>query len=52
MTSLNTLRNPVRLHWQPLVEIEHYRLAQEDQRIPRVEEDQQAPYGDQNGGLT
>ena len=31
---------------QPIVKIEHYRLAQEDQRNPRVEEEQ-APYGDQ-----
>ena len=49
--SLNILRDPARLHWQPIVKIEHYRLAQEDQRNPRVEEEQ-APYGDQPGGPT
>lgn len=48
--SLNILRDPARLHWQPIVKIEHYRLTQEDQRNPRVEEDEQAPYGDQAGG--
>jgi hypothetical protein len=48
--SLNILRDPARLHWQPIVKIEHYRLAQEDQRNPRVEEDEQAPFGDQAGG--
>lgn len=48
--SLNILRDPARLHWQPIVKIEHYRLAQEDQRNPRVEEDEQAPYGNCEGG--
>jgi len=42
--SLNILRDPARLHWEPIVKIEHYRLKLEDQRNPRVAEGQ-APYG-------
>lgn len=41
--SLNILRDPARLHWQPIVKIEHYRLSLEDQRNPTLNEDQ-APY--------
>lgn len=37
--SLNILRNPAQLHWQAIVKIEHYRLKIEDQRNPRVQED-------------
>jgi hypothetical protein len=52
MTSLNTLRNSVRLHWQPLVKTVHDHLVQENQSIPRVDENQKAQYGEQTGGLT
>lgn len=41
--SLNILRDPARLHWQPIVKIEHYRLNLEDQRNPTLNE-AQAPY--------
>lgn len=41
--SLNILRDPARLHWQPIVKIEHYRLKFEDARNPRVQEDE-TPY--------
>ena len=41
--SLNIMRDPARLHWEPIVKIEHYRLSLEDQRNPTLNEDQ-APY--------
>jgi superfamily II DNA or RNA helicase len=41
--SLNILRDPAKLHWQPIVKIEHYRLSLEDQRNPTLNDDQ-APY--------
>lgn len=43
--SLNILRDPARLHWQPIVKIEHYRLKFEDARNPRVRESE-ALYGE------
>ena len=43
--SLNILRDPARLHWQPIVKIEHYRLKFEDVRNPCVQEDE-TPYGE------
>jgi len=43
--SLNILRDPARLHWQPIVKIEHYRLKLEDQRNPHIKEDE-TPFGE------
>lgn len=44
--SLNILRDPAQLQWQPIVKIEHYRLKIEDRRNPELHEKGQAPYGE------
>jgi superfamily II DNA or RNA helicase len=42
--SLNVLRDPAQLKWEPIRIVEHYRLKQEDQRNPVVREPD-ATYG-------
>jgi superfamily II DNA or RNA helicase len=37
--SLNILRDPSKLHWETVVQIEHYRLKLDDSRNPVVKED-------------
>lgn len=44
--TINILRDPAQLQWQPIVKIEHYRLKQEDRRNPAIKEGDQAPYGE------
>jgi superfamily II DNA or RNA helicase len=41
--SLNKLRDPAKLRWEPVVKIEHYRLKLEDPHNPMVREDE-TPY--------
>lgn len=41
--SLNTVRDPVRLRWEPITTVEHYRLKREDPANPKIEE-YQGPY--------
>jgi superfamily II DNA or RNA helicase len=43
--SLNMIRDPARLRWEPIVKVEHYRLRQEDANNPKITETDQAPYG-------
>lgn len=38
--SLNKLRDPAKLRWEPVVKIEHYRLKLDDPRNPVVREDE------------
>lgn len=49
LPSINIIRDPARLHWQPIVKVEHYRLKLEDVRNPHIREDPGA-YG--HGGST
>ncbi len=44
--SINILRDPAQLQWQPIVKIEHYRLKIEDRRNPELHEKGQAPFGE------
>lgn len=44
--SLNILRDPAQLRWEPIQAVEHYRLKLEDAANPEINEDQ-APYNDQ-----
>jgi superfamily II DNA or RNA helicase len=43
--SLNILRDPAKLQWQPIVKIEHYRLKIEDRRNPLLNEGEQDSFG-------
>ena len=42
--SLNILRDPSTLDWQPIVKVEHYRLNLESSKAPFLREDS-LPYG-------
>lgn len=44
--SLNILRDPAKLRWEPITTVEHYRLKLEDPANPEIRETDQAAYGE------